>query len=213
MFRRIARSVIQPLAHLMVRLTPDGDPWERLNVAPRLGSYGGLRFDFPKFLSGPSAVSVSSIDDIEDWLLGCEYKRDDVLFAEKDFWQHPATFEHLRAGDCEDFAVWAWRKLVELGVDADIVVGYCVDKGKLSGRHAWVVFRQDGKEFLFEPGEKTKEAMIKPLADVRDNYIPEVGADRLGHRFGFTGIIVARKRQLRDKAVLPVSHKQDNPTG
>jgi hypothetical protein len=46
-----------------------------------------------------------------------------VLFGEADFWQHPSTFERLRTGDCEDFAVWAWRKLIELGYDVDLVAG------------------------------------------------------------------------------------------
>jgi len=203
LFRRIVAWLLRPLLTLVLRLTPDDDAWERLTVTPRLNVYGGgLRLDFPKFLSGPSAVSVSSLDDIQQWLLGCKYEADEILFSEPDFWQHPTTFERLRAGDCEDFALWAWRKLVELGFDADIVAGYCVKDGKLAGRHAWVVFRQDGKEFLFEPAARTKEAMIRPLSEVRDNYVPEVGADRTGHRFAFTGYLVAQKRQLRDRTSL-----------
>src|SRR5690348_3236184 len=46
----------------------------------------------------------------------CEYVRDPV--HERDFWQHPKTFEQLRKGDCEDHALWAWRKLTELGISA-----------------------------------------------------------------------------------------------
>jgi predicted transglutaminase-like cysteine proteinase len=33
--------------------------------------------------------------------------------------EHPGAFERRRRGDCEDFALWAWRKLAEVGVDAE----------------------------------------------------------------------------------------------
>ena len=178
---------------------PDGDAWERVGVAPRLNLYGsGARLDFPKYLSGSSTVPVSSIDDIQDWLLECRYEHDETLFAEPDFWQHPVTFEHLRAGDCEDFALWAWRKLVELGIDADVIAGYCVKNGRLDGRHVWVVFRQNDQELLFDPVFRDKADMIRPLGEVRDRYVPEVGADRSGRRFGFSGYVLAQKRRRRE---------------
>jgi len=114
MFRQLFAPVLRLAWHVMVRLTPDGDPWERLNVAPRLHMYGGgSRREFSQYLTGPSRVAVSSLGAIQDWLLDCRYETDETLFAEPDFWQHPTTFEHLRAGDCEDFSLWAWRKLVE----------------------------------------------------------------------------------------------------
>jgi hypothetical protein len=199
MWRRLAAWLIRPFWKSIIRVLPAGDPWERLDVAPHLNLYGsGARRDFPQYLTGASIVAVGSLDEIQEWLLGCRYERDEVLFAEPDFWQHPATFERLRAGDCEDFALWAWRKMVELGMDADIIAGFCVENGKLDGRHAWIVFREGRTEFVFEPGAKSKDAMIRPLAEVRDNYIPEVGADRTGHRFAFSGYVVAQKRQLLD---------------
>ena len=114
--RRAFAWLVYPVGRLLVQIMPEDDPWERLSVAPRLHMYGsGARLDFPKYLGGPSTVAVTSIEHIQNWLLGCRYERDEVLFAEPYFGQHPTTFEHLRAGDCEDFALWAWRKLIELG--------------------------------------------------------------------------------------------------
>lgn len=198
MIRRAFAWLVSPLWRMFIRVIPEGDPWERIAVAPDLRMYGsGARFDFPKYLAGPSNVSVTSIGEIQDWLLGCKYESDEVLFAESDFWQHPATFERLRAGDCEDFALWAWRKLIELGVDAEIITGYRPEGSELGGRHAWIVFRQEGAEYLFEPTCPTKEEMIRPLADVRNGYLPELGADRAGHRFGFTGYATSQKRLLQ----------------
>src|SRR5205085_1473130 len=68
---------------------------------------------FAWYFEGQSAVTVGSVDDVCEWLLECEYVHDPELFHEPDFWQHPRTFERLRKGDCEDHALWAWRKLVE----------------------------------------------------------------------------------------------------
>lgn len=64
------------------------------------------------------------------------------------------------------------------------------------------MFRRDGKEFLFEPTSRTKAEMIHPLSEVKDKYVPEVGADRTGHRFAFAGFLVAQKLQLHERASL-----------
>lgn len=200
MIRRALAWLLYPVWRLLVQIMPEDDPWERLAVAPALHMYGsGARLDFPRYLAGPSTVSVASIEEIQDWLLACRYEEDEVLFAEPDFWQHPATFEHLRAGDCEDFALWGWRKLVELGIDADIIAGYCLEDGELAGRHAWIVYRQDGIEYLFEPVSRAKDRMVHPLAEVRQEYLPQFGADRSGRRFAYSGYMISQKRLLRTK--------------
>lgn len=172
----------------LVRTTPVTDPWERLTVAPGLRQFGpGARLDFGDYLTGASAVEVSSLDEMRSWLLACEYASDEELFNETDFWQHPVTFERLRAGDCEDFAIWAWRKLLELGVDADFVTGYCLKDGALDGRHAWVLFRQDDVEYLFEPGARSHANMVRRLDDVRGQYVPQFGVNRRATKFCFAG--------------------------
>ena len=90
------------------------------------------------------------------------------------------TFERLRAGDCEDFAIWAWRQLVELRYDADLVAGYCLINGALAGRHVWVLLRENDGVSLFEPVAREPNRMIRPLSEVRDRYLPEFGVDRAG---------------------------------
>lgn len=100
--------MLRPLFRFLVRVVPADDPWERIAVNPPLREYGsGARLDFAKYLTGESMVHVKSMEEIQDWLRGCEYQKDETLFNEPDFWQHPNTFERLRVGDCEDFAVWA----------------------------------------------------------------------------------------------------------
>ena len=140
MIKRVLGKILRPLFRRVVGLFRISDPWERLEINVPLSAYGaGARRDFREYLGGQSIVPVTSVEDIQSWLLGCSYERDEVLFAETDFWQHPVTFERLRAGDCEDFSLWAWRKLVELKHDVDFVAGYTLESGRLAGRHAWLL--------------------------------------------------------------------------
>ena len=147
MIRRILAFLSRPFLRMILRYLPLDDPWERFKVQPALRHFGpGARQEFEWYFEGESAISVSNLDEIMDWLEGCEYASDSHLFQEPDFWQHPRTFEHMRQGDCEDFALWAWRKLIELGYEADLVGGYCLPLSEQDSRHAWIVFRRDGME-------------------------------------------------------------------
>jgi hypothetical protein len=99
----------------------------------------------------------------------CRYVSDQQLFRELDHWQHPCTFEQVQRGDCEDYALWAWRQLLQLGYDADFVVGRQVDRSPEGtvrphgARHAWVLFRQNGEEYLYEPAMKDRTKAVRPL--------------------------------------------------
>jgi hypothetical protein len=51
--------MLYPLWRLLVQVLPDGDPWERLEVVPRLHLYGsGARLDFPKYLVAATAAAA-----------------------------------------------------------------------------------------------------------------------------------------------------------
>jgi hypothetical protein len=191
---------LRPAWRLLLRTLPPDDPWERLDFRVPVRHYGlGARHDFAWYFEGDSAVTVTALDDIQDWLLGCEYVHDRELFHEPDFWQHPRTFEQFRKGDCEDHALWAWRKLLELGYDADLVAGRCLpwdpavpekDRG-----HVWVIFRRDGETFLFEAASKAKDHMVRLLAAAAPGYRPEFGVDRTRQRFAFNGILLTMRER------------------
>ena len=202
---RFFARFLRPFSQLILRVASVRDPWERIDAAPRLRAYGsGARLEFEHYLRGESAVTVESLEHLQDWLLGCEYAHDEALFAEADFWQHPSTFERMRAGDCEDFALWAWRKLIELGYDADFVAGYCVKDDEVDGRHAWVMLRSEGVEYLFEPAARSREHMMVALDSVRHRYLPQFGADRTAKRFTYAGYLLhleKRSDRRRDDIV------------
>jgi hypothetical protein len=191
--RFIAR-LLSPLVDAVLPAITVEDPWERLDLAVPARTFGSPH-DFPWYFEGESQVCAESIDAVCEWLLGCEYVSDPELFNERDFWQHPRTFERLRQGDCEDHALWAWRKLVELGIDAEFVCGECDLEEPGGHGHAWVVFREAGAEFVLEAAAGSRESMIRPLAEVRDQYRPHAAVNARFETTAFSGYILMMKDQ------------------
>jgi hypothetical protein len=191
--RKYLPRLIGRLLLLTGRLLPLDSPWERILVPVPAGAFGpGSRRQFAQYLEGLSAVPVETIDDIVNWLLGCEYATDAAQFSEQDVWQHPNSFEQTRRGDCEDFALWAWRKLNEIGIDAEFYVGRAIwggDPGR-NCQHAWVVYRVNGVAFLFEPAAKSRDAMIRSLGEVMDRYVPHFAVTRGLHTVAFGGFLL-----------------------
>lgn len=149
----------------------------------------GSQQPFAEYFDGTSGVSVRSIDDIVAWLQTCEYVTDLELFHEPDVWQHPAIFERRRRGDCEDFALWAWRKLAEIGIDAEFCVGrvICDDRPGIDRQHAWVVYRVGGTAFLFEPAAREPSRMIRPLGQAMGEYVPHFAVNCRFETHAFVG--------------------------
>ncbi len=109
-----------------------------------------------------------------------------------DYWQHPCAFEQRRVGDCEDFALWAWRKLVCLGYNAEFVAGFSVDAdGALRG-HTWILLRPGGNIYLFDPVLGERAPMLMPLSAVKRSYIPEVSVGPDFTRYAYNGCLRGR---------------------
>lgn len=184
-------GIPRPMRRLLLRSLRLRDPWLRVPHPVPLERYGaGARRDFCWYFEGTSRVRVTSVADAVSWLLGCEYMRDPELFQEVDHWQHPSTFEQLRRGDCEDFALWGWRQLVHLGLDAEFVAGRWMQPEAQPGNHAWILFREAGRLWVFDPVIRDAGQMVRPLTAVRDEYLPEVSVDGKLQRYVYGGYAV-----------------------
>jgi hypothetical protein len=183
------RLLLSPFLRFGATLVGRESAWERvaMRLSPRVFGPGSQQ-PFAAYFEGASCVPVRSVDDIVAWLQTCEYVTDLELFHERDVWQHPGTFETLRRGDCEDFALWAWRKLAEIGVDAELVVGRVIgdDRSEVDRQHAWVVYRVSGTAFLFEPAGRIPSRMIRPLVDAMGEYVPHFAVN---HHFETTAFV------------------------
>jgi hypothetical protein len=177
------RRILSSFLRLAACLGRRESEWERLTMRVPERAFGpGSRQPFASYFKGASSVTVGSVEDIVAWLQTCEYVSDLELFQQRDFWQHPGDFEQRRRGDCEDFALWTWRKLAEIGIDAEFCVGRVIGGDGTPGhrQHAWVVYHVSGDTYLFEPAAGTPSRMIRPLVEAMGEYVPHFAVN---HRF------------------------------
>lgn len=181
------------------------DPWQRMACNVPLGAYGkGARRGFRWYFSGESRVEVQSVDDVIDWLMMCTYVRDEQLFFEADYWQHPCTLEQIGKGDCEDFSLWAWRKLAELGECVEFVAGRCRRAAPPNDGHTWVHLRRDDSIIVLDPTMSTPDAMLRPLEAVKSDYLPEVSVEASFARYAYVGYLMRSHGQ-------DLGHSNDAP--
>lgn len=105
-------------------------------------------FPMGRYVSQPLTVKCQTIREVRQFLAGCRYVSDKKLFDREEYWQPPDEFEQRKKGDCEDFAFWTWRQLMDMGYDVRLVFGR---HGRYGTGHAWVEYFNDGKCFLVEP--------------------------------------------------------------
>jgi len=198
---RLSRSI----ARTLLKTVPISDDWSRRACDIPTELYGlGSKHEFEWYLEGDSDLTVTSIEEMEAWLNSCQYVRDPELFHEADFWQHPCTFERLRAGDCEDFALWSWRLLIRLGYPAEFVAGRSrtgnaeENQGGESTNdcwrtgHTWVHYEYDGEQWLFDAVASLRNTgngtrACARLEDIRHRYLPEVSIDENMVRYVYGG--------------------------
>ncbi len=177
MITRVVETLQRPFYWFLLQTTQD-NCWQKYACRVPLHVYGaGSRKCFSWYLDGEIDTGHMEIDDMKLWLQRCKYVSDSELFDERDVWQHPVTFERLRKGDCEDFSLWTWRKLVEQGVEAEFCAGWSVHPGEEYHGHAWVLYNIDRQTYLFDPVAQSKTSMVRPLQDVSHWYVPQVSID------------------------------------
>jgi len=105
-------------------------------------------FPMGRYLSQPLSKRFNGIDELRQFLFTCKYVSDEEQFGKSDYWLPPEEFEKCKKGDCEDFALYTWRQLIEMDIKSRFVVG---ESGRYGSGHAWVTMQMDGRYFLFEP--------------------------------------------------------------
>lgn len=197
---RLMSAWSRPISRWLLQTVPKHEAWERVQYDVPSRCYGeGFRGDFRWYLSGECLVKAEAPNALRDWLLDCEYVRDAELYRRNDYWQHPAVFEQIRRGDCEDFALWTWRRLAEMGHKAELVAGrWRQADGSWTG-HVWVTFEWKGRTLLFDPVIRDRSRMIRPLRSVQKVYLPEVSVDQALDRYAYWGYLNALEmREPRD---------------
>ncbi|MBI5771808.1 MAG: hypothetical protein HZA93_28815 [Verrucomicrobia bacterium] len=159
-------------------LAPPSDPWARVCTPVNWRKWPAAPADWRTIFSGPSAVRVASLAEVCAWLAGCRYCPDEMRGDGRDRWMHPLEFEASRLGDCEDHALWAWRKLTELGFAAEFVLGLAAPADYRSAvNHAWVHVHDGTQGWLLEGCARPCDAMLLPLTQARVHYLPAAAID------------------------------------
>jgi len=134
-------------------------------------------FPIKRYMTHDLTIECKDINDIQKFLNNCSYMSDEERFGKKDYWQPPEDFEKERQGDCEDFALWSWRQLINLGYKAQFIVGISGKNG-----HAWVTFEKDNQLFLMEPTANSKIKL--PQAQLLF-YKPDISVEWDGAKFNY----------------------------
>ncbi len=187
MMTRVVKTLRRPLYWFLLQTTRD-NTWQRYPCRVPLHVYGaGSRRSFSWYLEGEIDSGEMQLEDMKGWLSDCQYVPDQVLFEERDVWQHPITFERLRRGDCEDFSLWTWRKLIETGKEVEFCAGWSIHPGEEYKGHTWVLFKERGETFLFDPVTVNPDQMVQPLDEVTQWYVPQVSVDERLNQFVYGG--------------------------
>ncbi|MHB8653587.1 MAG: transglutaminase domain-containing protein [Terriglobia bacterium] len=130
-------------------------------------------------LTHPLKHPCANFREMQKFLLTCRWV--DPRHREVgDYWQPPEEFEESRKGDCADFALWAWRQVLDMGIPARFVTGSAF---KFGGGHAWVTFEKDGKSFLLEPQRRTIGLKLPRISTL--TYHPETSVAWDGKKISY----------------------------
>lgn len=117
-----------------------------------------------RYVSQPLAIRCKNLEELREFLRNCRGVSDKDLFGKEEYWQPPEEFERRKAGDCEDFSLWTWRQLMEMGFDARVVFGR---HGRYGIGHAWVAFFDGNRCFLLEPQYRYLGMKLPRLSTLR----------------------------------------------
>jgi len=158
------------------------------NIPNKFFGHGCIE-KFEHYISGTSKIEINSIEELCDWLLGCRYIPDPIKKGVRDHWSHPDEFEYERSGDCEDYALWTWRKLKEMRYHAEFTVGKWVHADGRIGTHAWVILYRGNDTYVLETTGKSRERIIKPIKQAKFEYIPFAAVDTQLRKKVYNGIV------------------------
>ncbi len=156
--------------------------------------HSGFRptFPFGLYARAPLKHWCADFSELRKTLLQFTYISDQELYDKPDYWQSPDKFEEIKKGDCEDYALWAWRQLLQMNLPARFVMGRA---GHYGEGHAWVTFQKDGKDFLLEPLSAALGLTMPRLSAIRYKPRYSVASD---------GEVISYYAHQEQKSSLPI---------
>ena len=195
--RTLVWAAIRPVIKMLLRAPPTMDPWDRLRFpVPDAFFSVDVATGFRQYFASTSTVSAKSLNEMCEWLLATDYVADPEPFQKREVWQDPLQFERRRQGNCACHALWAWRKLTDLGYTAEFLAGEVRRPDGTWGQHAWVCFNQEDGPYLLESTAKERRYLVRRLADAKDDYCPRAGIGDKFERWAYCGHLHALHREF-----------------
>lgn len=161
-------------------------------------SFVGTEVQIREYLQQPSYVKCRSVEHVISWLLETRYHHSP---DHTDSMWSISQFEEKRKGDCMTRSLWAWKKLLELELDAWIVTGLAAPSEDANshrepdlGTHVWVIIRNGDTVRLLETTAKERAAALRNLDDVRALYTPYVAVDSRLKMYTYPAFTINRLR-------------------
>lgn len=194
-------------------LFPPSDPWQRVATTVNWRKWPAAPADWRTIFDGTSSVRVGSLAETCAWLARCRYCPDQHRGDGRDRWAHPLQFEAERVGDCEDFALWAWRKLAELGLATEFVLGLA-DPADYANvvNHAWVHVHDGAQWWLLDASAGASETMLRPADFARAHYLPAVAIDQRLQSHAYANLFHLRAGHALLRLPTPPPHGSANAT-
>ncbi len=169
---------------MIVEIIPEAyDAIGKICVAPTTRNTKWMfssSFPMLRYVNQPLDMQCKTLSDVRKFLRKCRYISDYEQFGKIDYWLPPDEFEKTKKGDCEDYALWAWRQMMYLGYKSRYVVGY---SGKYGEGHAWVTIEKEGKYYVVEALASSLGEKLPRLRGIY--YKPEMSVEYDGDRFKF----------------------------
>jgi hypothetical protein len=197
MLRKLLWAASRPVIKMFLRAPPTTDPWNRFQFpVPDQFFSVDMATGFRQYFASASTVPITNLDEVCQWLLAADYVADPEPFQNRETWQDPTHFEQRRKGNCACHALWAWRKLTDLGYTTEFLAGEIRRPDGSWGQHAWVCFDQKDGRYLFESTAKERRYLVRRLADARDDYCPRAGIEANFAKWGYYGHLHALHREF-----------------
>ena len=73
-------------------------------------------FPMGRYVSQPLTIKCANLAELRGFLITCTAISDKEQFDKPDYWQPPEDFEKTKKGDCDCFALWTWRQMLQMNV-------------------------------------------------------------------------------------------------
>ena len=114
-------------------------------------------------------------NELDGWTGDIVVTPEEIKRAGEQLSQHARDDIHFAYERVRDFAIAQRGSMQEF--ETEFIAGWMVEPGEVYSGHTWVVFKEQGVQYLFDPVATDPCRMIRQLSEVASWYVPQVSID------------------------------------